>query len=51
MFVPGDAFYVDAADPGTLRLNFSAASPDRLREGARRLLEAHRALHRLAETA
>jgi DNA-binding transcriptional MocR family regulator len=51
MFVPGDAFYVDAADPGTLRLNFSAASPDRLREGARRLLEAHRALHRLAEAA
>jgi 2-aminoadipate transaminase len=45
MFVPGDAFYVDAPDPATLRLNFSAAPPDRLREGVRRLAAAHRALH------
>ncbi|MFZ4761099.1 MAG: PLP-dependent aminotransferase family protein, partial [Burkholderiaceae bacterium] len=43
MFVPGDAFYVDAADPSALRLNFSASTPDRLREGARRLAAAHAA--------
>ncbi|RPH42343.1 MAG: PLP-dependent aminotransferase family protein [Burkholderiales bacterium] len=45
MFVPGDAFFVDAADPASLRLNFSAAPPERLREGARRLRAAHAALH------
>ena len=43
MFVPGDAFYVDAPDASSLRLNFSAASPERLREGVRRLVDAHRA--------
>jgi DNA-binding transcriptional MocR family regulator len=45
MFVPGDAFHVDDPDAATLRLNFSAASPERLREGVRRLADAHRALH------
>jgi 2-aminoadipate transaminase len=50
MFVPGDGFFVDglAGDPpdrACLRLNFSAVPPERLREGVRRLLDAHRALH------
>lgn len=45
MFVPGDAFFVDAPDVATLRLNFSASPPQRLHEGALRLLDAHRALH------
>ncbi len=50
MFVPGDAFFVDAtgtadaAVRASLRLNFSAATPDRLREGVRRLVDAHRTL-------
>ncbi|MEI7444167.1 MAG: PLP-dependent aminotransferase family protein [Burkholderiales bacterium] len=43
-FVPGDAFYVDGAEPGRLRLNFSACDPDRLREGVHRLASAHAAL-------
>jgi DNA-binding transcriptional MocR family regulator len=51
MFVPGDAFFVDAADAASLRLNFSAAPPDRLREGARRLRDAHAALHARAAAA
>jgi 2-aminoadipate transaminase len=45
MFVPGDAFFVDAPDTASLRLNFSAAPPERLSEGVRRLVDAHRALH------
>lgn len=47
-FVPGDAFFVDAAERGWLRLNFSACDPERLREGVRRLADAHAALHRRA---
>ncbi|HYF58888.1 MAG TPA: PLP-dependent aminotransferase family protein [Burkholderiaceae bacterium] len=42
-FVPGDAFFVDAPDAAALRLNFSAVPPERLREGVRRLVDAHRA--------
>lgn len=45
MFVPGDSFFVGDADRSSLRLNFSASAPDRLREGVRRLRDAHRALH------
>jgi 2-aminoadipate transaminase len=41
MFVPGDCFFVDAPDTASLRLNFSASSPQRLREGVRRLAAAH----------
>lgn len=47
-FVPGDAFFVDHAKPGRLRLNFSACEPARLREGVRRLAEAHATLRRAA---
>jgi DNA-binding transcriptional MocR family regulator len=36
-FVPGDAFYAVDPDPHTLRLNFSACDPVRLREGVARL--------------
>ncbi len=56
-FVPGDGFFVDGAGDGPapdrarLRLNFSAAAPERLREGARRLVDAHRALQRAAVAA
>jgi 2-aminoadipate transaminase len=43
MVVPGDSFFVDAPDASALRLNFSASTPERLREGVRRLADAHRA--------
>jgi len=36
-FVPGNAFYVDAAVHNDLRLNFSCMPPERIREGIRRL--------------
>lgn len=39
-FVPGDAFYAVDPDPHTLRLNFSACDPVRLREGVARLAAA-----------
>lgn len=48
MFVPGDAFYADHPDKATLRLNFSACDPDRLREGVARLAEAHDGMRRAA---
>jgi 2-aminoadipate transaminase len=51
MFVPGDCFHVTAADPATLRLNFSACPPDRLREGVLRLAAAHRAYRGAARRA
>lgn len=47
-FVPGDAFFADRPDPGTLRLNFSACGAARLCVGVARLAEAHGALHREA---
>jgi len=43
MFVPGDCFFADDPDRSALRLNFSAADPDRLAEGVARLADAHRA--------
>jgi 2-aminoadipate transaminase len=36
-FVPGTPFYVDGGGTNTLRLNFSNASPDSIREGMARL--------------
>ncbi len=41
-FVPGTTFYSGAPDRRTLRLAFTAAAPDELREGARRLAAACR---------
>jgi 2-aminoadipate transaminase len=40
-FVPGAEFFVADPDPCTLRLSFTAATPDRLAEAARRLGRAH----------
>lgn len=40
-FVPGDAFYPSAADPATLRLNWTAHDADALREAVSRLARAH----------
>jgi 2-aminoadipate transaminase len=42
VFVVGSAFYVDGTGHDRIRLSFSAPSPDRIREGARRLAEALR---------
>jgi 2-aminoadipate transaminase len=44
-FVPGDVYYADRADPGTLRLSFSTPSPAQITEGIARI---GRALDRLA---
>jgi 2-aminoadipate transaminase len=40
VFVIGSAFFVDGSGHNTIRLSFSAPSPDRIREGARRLAAA-----------
>jgi DNA-binding transcriptional MocR family regulator len=40
VFVIGSAFYVDGSGHDRIRLSFSAPSPDRIREGARRLAAA-----------
>jgi 2-aminoadipate transaminase len=40
IFVVGSAFYVDGSGHNTIRLSFSAPSPDRIEEGARRLVDA-----------
>jgi len=37
IFVVGSAFFVDGSGSSTLRLSFSAASPERIQEGIRRL--------------
>lgn len=46
-YIPGNAFYVDAADPGagtnSLRLCFSYADPGEIREGVARLADVLRA--------
>ena len=44
VFVIGSAFYVDGTGHNRIRLSFSAPSPDRIREGARRLATAMAAL-------
>jgi 2-aminoadipate transaminase len=36
-YVPGTGFYADGSGGGNMRLNFSFSSPERLREGVRRL--------------
>jgi 2-aminoadipate transaminase len=36
-FVPGSAFFADGSGHNTFRLNFSNASPERIKEGIRRL--------------
>ena len=36
-FVPGSAFFADGSGRNTFRLNFSNASPERIKEGIRRL--------------
>jgi 2-aminoadipate transaminase len=36
-FVPGEDFHLERAGGNTLRLNFSNATPDLIREGVRRL--------------
>jgi 2-aminoadipate transaminase len=41
MFVPGDAFFAERPDTATLRLNFTAAAPERIRLGVDRLHHAH----------
>ncbi len=47
IFVPGDPFYVGRHDTNTMRLNFSCADEDTIREGVRRL---GRAIRRLLES-
>ena len=42
--LPGIPFYVDGGGTDTLRLNFSNASPKRIREGVRRLGKVIRSL-------
>jgi DNA-binding transcriptional MocR family regulator len=37
VFVAGSAFHVDGSGHDTIRLSFSAPTPDRIREGVRRL--------------
>jgi 2-aminoadipate transaminase len=37
VFVAGSAFHVDGSGHNTIRLSFSAPTPDRIREGVRRL--------------
>ena len=44
VFVVGSAFHVDGSGQDTIRLSFSAPSPERIEEGVRRLGEAMRAL-------
>jgi 2-aminoadipate transaminase len=40
IFVVGSAFHVDGSGHNTIRLSFSAPTPERIEEGARRLAEA-----------
>jgi DNA-binding transcriptional MocR family regulator len=41
IFVPGSVFSPGGGDTATLRLSFSAGSPEELSEGVRRLRRAH----------
>jgi 2-aminoadipate transaminase len=52
-FVPGDPFYPNGDEGSHLRLNFSNAKPEMIREGIRRLsiAVAHELEHRTAEVA
>jgi DNA-binding transcriptional MocR family regulator len=40
VFVTGSAFFVDGTGTNTIRLSFSAPSPERIREGVKRLAAA-----------
>jgi 2-aminoadipate transaminase len=40
IFVVGSAFHVDGSGHNTIRLSFSAPSPERIVEGSKRLAEA-----------
>ena len=40
VFVAGSAFFVDGTGHDTIRLSFSAPTPDGIREGVRRLAAA-----------
>jgi DNA-binding transcriptional MocR family regulator len=40
IFVVGSAFHVDGSGHNTIRLSFSAPSPERIEEGAKRLAQA-----------
>ncbi|WP_028222897.1 aminotransferase-like domain-containing protein [Paraburkholderia oxyphila] len=44
IFVPGKAFYADAADRAALRLSFAAPDVEAIREGARRMKRAYDAV-------
>ena len=44
VFVTGSAFYVDGTGHDRIRLSFSVAAPDRIREGVRRLAEAMKSM-------
>ncbi|MFD1559757.1 PLP-dependent aminotransferase family protein [Paraburkholderia silviterrae] len=44
IFVPGKAFYADAADGAALRLSFAAPDVEAIREGARRMKQAYDAV-------
>jgi 2-aminoadipate transaminase len=50
-FVPGDPFFPNGDSGSHMRLNFSNAQPDMIREGIRRLsiAVAHELEHRSAE--
>ncbi|MBS3872482.1 MAG: PLP-dependent aminotransferase family protein [Firmicutes bacterium] len=39
-FIPGESFYVEGGHKSTLRVNFSNATPDNIREGFKRLARA-----------
>ncbi|PWC40877.1 PLP-dependent aminotransferase family protein [Azospirillum sp. TSO22-1] len=38
-FVPGSAFFADRSGKNTIRMSFSATSPERIREGVRRICD------------
>jgi 2-aminoadipate transaminase len=44
VFVTGSAFYVDGTGHDRIRLSFSVAAPERIREGVRRLAEAMKSM-------
>jgi 2-aminoadipate transaminase len=48
IFVPGSVFHPGGGEPSTLRLSFSAVSPDELREGVRRLRRAQLSMREAA---
>jgi 2-aminoadipate transaminase len=51
IYVAGSAFFVTGQEKQFIRLSFSSASPERIREGARRLAEAIRDARQASSTA